>query len=166
MGYAVPMEGTTWKRRQGEWCIYGPADLIQQDTTVTVTTKAGRTSKEYIAEVHRAAALNGIKMAYGLPGIPALTQAEAEEIDRATRTLAEQKAASGCQYSVFCAHGCRDETTHATHAAADRAALLRPVAGMCEACGARRATRTVTDHNRMTGRVCTSCASDPDLTIH
>jgi hypothetical protein len=162
------MTGTViWKRRQGEWCLYGPAAVIAKGATVTVAKRSGETSQEHIAEVYRATAVDGVKMAYGLPGGPILTEDDAEAMEREAREQEARQLAEGCQVELFCSGRCADAAEHEAYRAGKAAVPLPSIpAGMCEACGTRRAAHTITDRNGMTGRVCRSCGSDPELTIH
>lgn len=159
------MTGTAiiiWKKYGGEWAVHGPAEHVRANTTVTVTKRNGKTSREQIAETRPAPSVNGVKMAFGLLGLPVHTDEQAEAFNRAQREKLEQQMRESCGFGFMCPGGCRDKDEHAEFRKSQaRLAAATPVKGMCEACATRPATTKVDGLP-----VCRTCANDPDLTIH
>lgn len=56
------------KTKNGVWVVYGPADTVTAETTVTVAKKSGESTDEYITGVGRPFTVDGVEMVYGYTG--------------------------------------------------------------------------------------------------
>lgn len=125
------------KTTRGEWVAYGPADLITESQTVTITKKSGETDERTVTSTGRTFTVDGTKMVYGY-------LAEREYTPKTTTATYSSKRSYCYTPSQW---GGR-------------------ATGGCENCGSYRAGYTATDSSGITGRVCRSCSFKPQYELY